>query len=344
MNPWDTSAFEVPEIPTMITREEQRYLHWLGAQYWQDTGHIVEIGPWLGGSTACLAAGMRQRPRRPDRKLHVFDNFIWRDFMAERATLPISSGDCFQPYFERNLAAFRDLTAIHRQALPDDEMPLDMLARSVSTSDSERVSTLVWDAGETVEILFIDGAKSWTGFVYLLDVFRGSLVEGRSLLVCQDYKFWGSYWVPLLMEYLIDHFEIEHVLASNTVSFRLTRDITAADLSRLPDFEELDVGVELLETASRRLSMLNDRLGALILRSCAVRYCLNKGRPDAAIERFRALEASWPSRLESYSIDRLRCWLDSDTGDKHPPSLRWRAASLLPATTRVASRFIPRMR
>ncbi len=128
MNSWDAPDFQCPDIPTMITAEEQKYLYWLGAHYWQDVGHIFEIGPWLGGSTACLASGMRQRAGHPGNKLHVFDNFIWREFMAGRAALPDSNGDCFQPYFERNLAAFTDLTAIHLQALPDDDTPLDELA------------------------------------------------------------------------------------------------------------------------------------------------------------------------------------------------------------------------
>ena len=66
----------------MVTREECRYLHWLTSSHWRGEGHVVEMGPWLGGSTISLAMGMIDNPRRDGWKLHVYDNFVWREFMA----------------------------------------------------------------------------------------------------------------------------------------------------------------------------------------------------------------------------------------------------------------------
>jgi len=65
MAPVETRAWQrsvlppLPRVPTMLTPEERLYLHWLGAVVWSGRGCVVEIGPWLGGSTVCLAAGMR---------------------------------------------------------------------------------------------------------------------------------------------------------------------------------------------------------------------------------------------------------------------------------------------
>ena len=91
----------------MITREERKYLFWLGSTQWKGTGAIVEIGPWLGGSTACLAEGMIKSGHDSNKKLVVFDCFIWREFMADRAKLDLSTGDSFMPDFLENTKAFK---------------------------------------------------------------------------------------------------------------------------------------------------------------------------------------------------------------------------------------------
>ena len=91
---WIDVPFALPSaIPTMISDEERRYLYWLAARVWSGSGDIVEIGPWLGGSTYCLAAGMCDSGHRVAGRLKVFDNFIWRDFMADRAPLELRPGD-----------------------------------------------------------------------------------------------------------------------------------------------------------------------------------------------------------------------------------------------------------
>jgi predicted O-methyltransferase YrrM len=73
------------EIPTMLQPEETQYLYWLGQSVWTSDGIVLEIGPWLGGSTMCLAAGMHASDRPAAGRLHAVDNFLWREFMAARA-------------------------------------------------------------------------------------------------------------------------------------------------------------------------------------------------------------------------------------------------------------------
>ena len=63
---------------------------------------------------------------------------------------------------------------------------------------------------DSVEILFIDGAKSWRGMAHLIGALSKNLMPGMSLLVCQDYKFWGAYWVPIMMHRLRGHVEVVH--------------------------------------------------------------------------------------------------------------------------------------
>ena len=49
---WREERFTYPEhVPTMISPEEKRYLHWLTRVAWSGAGDVVEIGPWLGKFT-----------------------------------------------------------------------------------------------------------------------------------------------------------------------------------------------------------------------------------------------------------------------------------------------------
>ena len=115
----------------MISDEEKRFLVWLTAQRWTGRGHVVEMGPWLGGSTACLATGMRANPARADWKLHVYDMFVWREYMEERHSLPIQVGESFEPFFVENLREHADLLHIHNASLTDEVVERDTLAQAV---------------------------------------------------------------------------------------------------------------------------------------------------------------------------------------------------------------------
>ena len=68
---WRRAALPpLPEVPTMLSPEERRYLYWLGNEVWSGRGCVVEIGSWLGGSTVCLAAGMRASGHPAAGRLH----------------------------------------------------------------------------------------------------------------------------------------------------------------------------------------------------------------------------------------------------------------------------------
>lgn len=342
MNPWQQVEFNYPAIPSMITDEEKVYLYWLASSVWTAEGHIVEIGPWLGGSTASLAAGMRRNTNNTDRKLHVFDNFIWRGFMSQRASLPLKEGDSFETYFLENVKEYKDFIVTHKRSLPDEAIPSDRLAMEIRDVNPDGSELLKWEPEEPVEILFIDGAKSWSGLKYLLDELSGGLIPGKSLLVCQDYKYWGSYWVPLILEMLQEHLELVHNLKFNTVTFRLTSPLDTKkvrSLSNLSNTISVALGLEHLETASRRLATINDRLGAAILQTCKVRFLAHKGEMEKALEAYREVESQWPFGGDALNLERARLWLEEQVGTLVRPSLRRRLQRLLELGWRIGRRM-----
>ena len=187
--PWKQTVFPNTGTPTMLSSIERQYLTWMTEHCFRGTGHILEIGPWLGASTQCLAEGLRRNAQAGRWKVHAVDNFVWRPFMDRRAGMSLEPGSSFESYFKQNLQPWTDLVVTHRRALPDDKAPLDALAASIVDTNSNPQPLFSWDVHEPVEILFVDGAKSWTGMVYLLQEVGPHLVRDE-ILVCQDYKYW----------------------------------------------------------------------------------------------------------------------------------------------------------
>jgi hypothetical protein len=96
------AAPDFPDIPTMTTRAEQR-LYFLVASQHTGKGEAVEIGPWLGGSTAQIVSGLRQAATGCT--LHVFDKFEWVSGANWSAKWDgkLNRSDYFRFVFEENL-------------------------------------------------------------------------------------------------------------------------------------------------------------------------------------------------------------------------------------------------
>ena len=286
---WKWVRFIYPRaVPTMLQPEETQYLYWLGASAWTGSGLVLEIGPWLGGSTVCLAAGMHASGRPSEGRLHAVDNFLWREFMTARATLPIQLGESFEPYFLKNLQTYHDIVVSHAATLPDEIIEGDHEATAKRSANEAGVPPLNVAPGEgPIEILFIDGAKSWRGMSHLLRIVRERVVPGNTLLVCQDYKYWGTYWVPMMMARLRDYVEpVHNVLGATTVAFRLAREIPQAVLESLEDHVSripTEAGLALIDSARSVLVKYGDFLGAANVSLCRVSFLAHQGRSDAAV-------------------------------------------------------------
>ena len=311
----------------MLSDEERQYLFWLGSSEWTGVGDVVEIGPWLGGSTISLAAGMRANKRLSgEKRFHVFDNFVWVDYMARRALLPIRTGESFEPFFLENLKDYRDLLVSYCMELPDEVLPSDpetMQPVAVATG----LPLVDWPSNKAVEILFVDGAKSWSAFRHLLITFAPVLAPG-SLLVCQDYKCWGNYWITALTQGLSANLEVLHVLHENTVALRVKLRIAPELVLRLRDVS-LDEGIALVRAAGQNLADLGDRLGAAIVATGLVNFVVDKSGDLAEARRFYdEVVAAWPLGGNTHNLKRLRAWLEAHLGQSLPQDPRERTLAI----------------
>lgn len=343
MNPWNAFRLEDnPSIPSMISGEERRYLYWLTSSQWSGRGHVVEIGPWLGGSTYYLARGMAASGLETTGRLHVYDSFVWRQFMADRHPLDIAVGGSFQPVFEDNLRDYRSMLRVNRTMLRDEHVEKDTDAKRLRETFEVRAKALSWPDAQPVEILFVDGAKSWTGYRDLLLTFGPYLIPGRSLLVLQDYKFWGCFWVAAITELLPDCLQVEHVLRQNTVTYRVQSPIADKLAQVVPAWDDLRAAdcEPLIFQAADRLASIGDREGAVVVRLTATKMWIHKDEPDAAIRAFRRSEHEWPMTAQDANLTATRVWLETVTGLRFPPTLRSRIRRCVLAPMRVMRDFL----
>ncbi|HTF88343.1 MAG TPA: class I SAM-dependent methyltransferase [Planctomycetota bacterium] len=310
--PWLAEDFALEGVPAMVSRAEQKYLYWLTRTQWSDAGHVVEIGPWLGGSTLCLARGMAASGHGAH-QLHAFDNFIWREFMARFAPLPIAAGESFEPFFLRNVESVKERVVAHALTLPDEKIPGDAQTEEVRGNEAPRSPAFEWDRGQPIEILFVDGAKSWRGMRWLLSRVAPALIPGKTLFVCQDFKHWASSWVPLMMARIEKQLELVHVVRrGSTATFRLRAPIESSLFEGLvDDVTKLDTQSALadLERMAAWIGSTGDTVGAAHVRLGAVQLLAHHGRAEEALARFEAIQGRWPLRGAKGQLHDARRYL-----------------------------------
>ncbi|MFA3920777.1 hypothetical protein [Ruegeria hyattellae] len=208
--PWTSRSFLLPaelrSFPTMLSPEEQRMLAFLGAAMPLETGEIVDLGPFMGGSTSAIGAGLNMRADNT-RKIHSFDLFSAseqqkKQFLYSRGH-PRHEGMDIYPLFQK-------LT---------DPYPV--------ISAKQDILKVNWDA--PIELLFIDLSKSWKINDHLIKTFFPHLVEG-AIMVQQDYMFFRNPWVASTMYKLRDHVSYAGHTEYNSVLFEVNRALDAAAL------------------------------------------------------------------------------------------------------------------
>src|SRR5919197_3245802 len=141
--PWRDIALspDATGIPTMVSKQERRLLDSLARDYAGD-GAIVDAGCFLGGSTAALLAGVRDRleprigPPVASYDLFRVEAFTIPKFFPDDGSVQV--GESFRPRYDAHLARF--------------DLPHEVHERDITS--------IGWDGG-AIDILFLDVLKSW---------------------------------------------------------------------------------------------------------------------------------------------------------------------------------------
>jgi hypothetical protein len=214
---WDAATFNaeiedyVLQIPAMLTKPERFYIHWHMKNIFTGQGAAVELGSFLGGSTAAALSGLAKNPNQAanNRILKVYDLFEWtladtniyKTFFDKTAEIAV--GQTFQPIFYKHIAPWSERAEI----FPGD------------------ICNYSWNSGE-IEYLFVDLMKSPSIATHVVKEFFPHLIPGLSWVLHQDYKHFYTFWIHLIMYRLRDYLApVYSVMDGPTVSFRCIQKI-----------------------------------------------------------------------------------------------------------------------
>jgi hypothetical protein len=218
---------QAAKVPTMLAPEEQQFYFWATSEWMQDKGAVVDLGCFVGGSTARLAAGHQLAGHKG--LIHAYDRFGANEAVKEYIL------------YAQGIAPFEGNKTL--------DLAIDLL-----TPWTERISLhpgqiedQIWEDGP-IEILVLDASKTIPNMDAMTRTFFPSLIPGRALVVQQDYLFWRLPWIAIQMELLADYFTPVACVPEHTIVFMNTKQI---------DDDALKIGMVTPLSHEQRLELLN---------------------------------------------------------------------------------------
>ncbi len=200
-------------IPMMPFEREMDYLHWLASTL-SGTGHVVELGCFLGGATAAIADGLSHAnsPRFPVLVYNTFEAPIDGTVMSNcwLKAHGLAPGENFLTRYE----------LLHTHRLHK----LDLRALNLPEKVASQQETSLYPEQAPIELLCNSSAINWDIHLMMLRTF-GRWLRPGAVLVQQNFMEPLMPWLPLHMWQLRNVFEpIDIVRGTSTVAFRCTAD------------------------------------------------------------------------------------------------------------------------
>jgi glycosyltransferase involved in cell wall biosynthesis/SAM-dependent methyltransferase len=201
---------------TMLNDSEIKLLYWLSKDFFTGSGTLVELGSWLGGSTAAFAQGILNNKNITSKKIFSYDNFIWTPWYNKyNLGIKKSVGDSFLDIYLQNINQWKEIV-------------------NVRHGD---VCELGWH-GDPIELLFIDIMKSIDTAKCVARSFFPSLIPENSLVIHQDYKHFHEFWIHMMMFRLRNHLiPVLNILDAPTVIFKCIKQINQVDIDYSCSFD-----------------------------------------------------------------------------------------------------------
>lgn len=248
------------EINSETTVPERLLLYNFLAKVWSGRGHVLEIGPFLGGTTRAMALGMLQNPKRDAKaRLYTYDKFEKYysseqllnalDPLFKKGRLPedvksrISRSDNFLEIFKllHKDQEYYPLIKPRVGFLPDTKDQVAQLENIFSLDQS----------GE-FDIVFVDGCKGWYPTKYFMGEVA-SHAEPGAHFIFQDYGWYTCFWIAAFLENMSHCFDfITNV--DDTYVFKLVKKLTIAEINANFPGTPQELGADFLDAMFDRLS------------------------------------------------------------------------------------------
>jgi predicted O-methyltransferase YrrM len=287
-------------VPTMLVERELNYLYWLAGQM-PEGGRAVELGCFLGGSTAALVEGMRATGKR-FAPMPVYDAFLAPDSEAVTSSwwmkpFGLRAGENFRARYEQVHASRLDRIVVREGWIPEG-------------IDRAGERTLYPEQGP-IDLLFVDAAKTWGVHETILRAFvRHMKVDG--VVVQQDFMDVQTPWLPLHMWQLRDVLRpLDAVRGTPSVSFECIAD-PSARVDEVWRGDALRDRAPREETWSRVIEFWNGLIGpaAGFIHGHAARHASMAGDLESLVRHARAYEA-WSRSSASAGVYVTPTWNDA---------------------------------
>jgi hypothetical protein len=244
--PWreTTAPEDVLTVPTMLQAQEQALLYWAARDYADGSGAIVDAGCFLGGSSASLLAGVRDRrepwtgPPVTSYDLFKVEEYTIKRFFSSEDRLAV--GDSFRSVYDRRIGAY-----------PGPHV--------VREGD---IASLGWDGGP-IDVLFVDVLKSWDINDAFLRDFFPHVVPGETLLLHQDYGWGDIPWLQITVELMRDSLRWLDAIPAGTHAFLVEKPIpdkvlamSVKDLPAASKLELIDQAIANNEGEAREMAQV----------------------------------------------------------------------------------------
>ncbi|EIC22589.1 class I SAM-dependent methyltransferase [Thiorhodovibrio frisius] len=209
--------------PTMLTVEECRMLAYLTANIYNG-GEIVELGSFLGGSTAHLASGLSLKKIPSSSPLIKSYDFF--EMQEKDKTKYTEKYDLISFDGTNTLEIVKEMLGSHASYV-------EFFKGDILDSAYEK---------KQISILFNDAAKSYELNEHIINTFFPKLEPG-SVLIQQDYLHYTNPWVIASMELMEEYFHLVSWTEYNSVLFVCKKNIPT---NPIKNFETIRTSMEFL--------------------------------------------------------------------------------------------------
>lgn len=194
------------EIPSETTSGERRLLWHFFASIWDGSGDVVEIGPFLGGTSRAIALGMAANCKTNAGRLLTFDRFehYYSPNELKAFVRPLQESGLLSPDALARIGASSSFLEIYKEIHGAHlyGKRIVPVARPVPDTAEQAQQTGPWfhlPPDTACSAFFVDGCKSWFGTKYFMKACCGIARPGARFLF-QDYLQFTCFWLPSFIQ------------------------------------------------------------------------------------------------------------------------------------------------
>jgi hypothetical protein len=270
----------VAVFPAMLGMEERQLPAYLATLASQKPGKFVELGCYLGGSTACLLDGLRQSGGLKGEQplIDSYDLFIANEYMVEHSlkSYGVEADQSFEHVFVALLGKDAPWVKVHAGDI--------------------RAET--WD--DPISLLYVDILWSWDVNQHVIQNFYRHLSAG-SWVIHQDFIYSLYPWLPVSMEYFVQ----AGFFSYQQFAFRCEKPLDEEALAI--DFQQMTYEQKrsLLQQASDRFVGYPKALLELAITVCMV----TQGLVTEALQHVARVQGEHDHPFVSHHVQMVESWV-----------------------------------